>query len=270
MLFVWTTECKQAFQELKNWVCENLILCHFDLNKQCFIETDFSNYVNAGVLSQISEDGLLHPVAYFLKKIAPAECHYEIYDKEFLSIIWCFEEWRPELEGTGLPMKVLTDHKGLEYFMTTKKLTSRQVRWVEFLSEFNFVISYQSGKKNDKANALTRKPNKQPIDNENKQRKHSVRMLLPPNRIDHKAELQPIEEDYDKDSSKVWANSEAVSDTSEEMSTLPEQVTESNQNNKLCNKICLYFANLKRLEKPKVYLKGLRVENGLLMKENWL
>ena len=45
---------------------------------------------------------------------------------------------------------------------------------------------------------------------------------------------------------------------------------EFNQNNELCSEICLYFANPKGLEKSEVYLKDLRVENGLLMKENRL
>ena len=89
---------------------------------------DFSDYVNANVLSQMKDDGLLHLMAYFLRRMAPAEYHYEIYDKEFLTIIQCFKEWRSELESTGLPVKVLTDHKGLEYFMTIKKLTPQQVR----------------------------------------------------------------------------------------------------------------------------------------------
>ena len=95
-------------------------------------------------------------------------------------------------------------------------------------------------------------------------------MLLPPNWINHETELQPIDEDHSKVPGEVWANSEAVSDASKETSTLPEQVTEFNQNNKLCNKICSYFANQKGLEKPEAYLKGLKVENELLMKENWL
>ena len=85
------------------------------------------------------------------------------------------------MEGTGLPVKVLIDHKKLEYFMTTKKLISRQVRWAEFLSEFNFVISYQSRKKNNKTNALTRKPNERPIEDEDEQRQHCMSVLLPPN-----------------------------------------------------------------------------------------
>ena len=222
--------------------------------------------MNAGVLSQMGENGLLHPVAYFAKRITPAKYYYEIYDKEFLAIICYFEKWRPELENTGLPVKVLTDHKELEYFMTTKKLTPRQVRWAKFLSEFNFVISYQSGKKNDKVDTLTRKLNKRPTENKNKQQKHCMHVLLPPNWINQLAELQPIEESEGDNQ----INFDTDSNASDKTSLLPEQVIESNWHNKLYSKICLYLANLKRLDKSKVYLKGPRVKNGLLMKENQL
>ena len=140
--FTWTLKCKKRFQKLKQRVCKNLILHNFDSNKQCFIETDSSDYMNAGVLLEIGEDGVLHPITYFLRRMVPVDYHYKIYDKELLVIIWCFEEWRLELEGTSLPVKVLINHKSLEYFISIKKLTLRQVRWVEFLSEFNFVISY--------------------------------------------------------------------------------------------------------------------------------
>ena len=131
----------------------------------------------------MDDSGVLHPVAYFFGRMAPAKYNYKIYDKELLVIIQCFEEWRPKLKSTGLSVKVLTDHKGLEYFMTIKKLTPKQVRWAKFLFKFNFVISYQSGKKNDKADALTRKPNKQPTDDEDKQCKHNILVLLPSSRI---------------------------------------------------------------------------------------
>ena len=47
--------------------------------------------------------------------------------------------------------------------MTIKKLTRHQAHWVEFLSGFNFVISYTSGKKNQKADPLTDYPNDLPI-----------------------------------------------------------------------------------------------------------
>ena len=152
--------------------------------------------------------------------------------------------------------------------MTTKKLTPRQVRWAEFLSEFNFVISYQSGKKNDKADMLTRKPNERSTEDKDKQRQHCMRVLLPPNQIDHDAELQPIEEN-DKNHAN-WTDSDTDSDISDKTSPLLEQVMESNQINELCNKIHSYLANLKGLDKPDAYLKGLRVKNRLLIKGNRL
>jgi hypothetical protein len=37
--------------------------------------------------------------------------------------------------------KIITDHRALEYFMTTKKLSARQARWAEYLSRFNSTSS---------------------------------------------------------------------------------------------------------------------------------
>ena len=92
MKFVWTNECEAAFQGLKQRVCEAPILIHFDPSKQCHVETDSSDYVSAGVLSQEGDDGNLHPVAYFSKRMVPAECNYKIYNKKLLAIIQCFKK----------------------------------------------------------------------------------------------------------------------------------------------------------------------------------
>lgn len=54
------------------------------------METDASDFITAGVLSQMV-DGVLHPVAFFSRKMTPAECNYEIYDKELLAIVKSFE-----------------------------------------------------------------------------------------------------------------------------------------------------------------------------------
>ena len=111
--FAQTEECDYAFKGLKKPVCKAPILVHFNLSKACHVETNLSDYISAEVLSQ-EHNGVLHPVAYFSKRIVSAECNYEIYDKELLAIIWYFEEWRPELKETAMPVKVLTNHKGLE------------------------------------------------------------------------------------------------------------------------------------------------------------
>ena len=43
--------------------------------------------------------------------------------------------------------------------MTTKQLTACQARWAKALSEYYFVITYQPGKDNVQADALTCKDN---------------------------------------------------------------------------------------------------------------
>ena len=93
-----------------------------------------------------------------------------------------------------------------------------------------------------------------------------MRVLLPPNQIDHKAELQSIEKNNKDHADRI--NSDTDSDASDKTSPLPKSVIESNQINELYNKIRLYFANPKGLDKPDAYLKGLKVKNELLMKGN--
>ena len=155
--FEWNQNCETSFQALKEAFTSAPILASFDWEKEVILETDASDYVSAGVLSQYGDDGILRPVAFFSKKHTTTECNYEIYDKELLAIIRCFEEWRPELEGAASPVKVITDHRNLEYFTTTKLLNRRQARWAEFLSRFNFKIIYRPGKQGVKPDALTRR-----------------------------------------------------------------------------------------------------------------
>jgi hypothetical protein len=80
-----------------------------------------------------------------------------MYYKELMAIVRVFQEWRLELEGASHPIKVLSDHKNLEYFMTTKLLNHGQTCWAEYLSRFNFKIVYRPGKAGAKPDSLTRR-----------------------------------------------------------------------------------------------------------------
>jgi hypothetical protein len=87
----------------------------------------------------------------------PAERNYEVYDRELLAIVSCFKEWRHFLQAARHPVIVHCDHKNLVYFTTSKILTSRQARWSLLLEEFNFHITYRSGKVNVKPDLLSRR-----------------------------------------------------------------------------------------------------------------
>ena len=189
--FEWSSTCNAAFELLKQAMQEAPVLRHYNPDKEAILEADASDYVTGGILSQYDDEGILHPVAYYSKKMLPAECNYHIYDKELLAIIRCLEAWRPELEATAIPVKVFTDHKGLEYFMQAQKLTRRQARYLETLSEFNFKIVYRSGKQNEKADALTRMADAKPTSDQDDRVRHQYQTILTPDRLQINSAASP-------------------------------------------------------------------------------
>ncbi len=173
------------------------MLSYFSSELKTFLESDSFDYVSIDVLSQKENDDLIKSITYFSKILSSAECNYEIYDKKLLAIIRCFEQWRVELQSIESFTNVLIDHKSLEYFMIIKKLNRRQTKWIEFLIEFDFKIAYQSEKKNDKADSLTRRFENRSTDESNDRNKYIHQTILSIERIDSRIiqELNDTEKD---------------------------------------------------------------------------
>jgi len=83
--------------------------------------------------------------------------NYDTHDKELLASFECFKIWRHYLKGSQHRIDVVTDHKNLEYFSTTKMLTRRQAHWSEYLSAFHLSIHFRPGRLGAKPDALTRR-----------------------------------------------------------------------------------------------------------------
>jgi len=127
-----------------------------DPTKKHKIECDASDYAMAqAVLSQLEENGLWQPIAYFSKSMLNAERNYNIYDKELLAIIKALKEWRHYIQGLPHPVEIWMDHKNLEYIMTSQNLTRRQKRWSLTLVEYDFTLHHKPGRVNDVADALS-------------------------------------------------------------------------------------------------------------------
>jgi hypothetical protein len=73
-----------------------------------------------------------------------------------LSIVRALQKWKTDLIGSNI--QICTDHKTLQNFDTQKELLRRQARWMEFLAQFEYSISYISGAENTVADALSRLP----------------------------------------------------------------------------------------------------------------
>ncbi len=130
------------------------ILVLFDHTCMIVMKTDSSDWCINEILLQLMNN-VWRPCAYYSKKNAPAECNYEIYDKEMLIIIQCLKKWDAELRSVS-SFQIHMNHKNLKYFMTVRKLTEQQMRWSLILLQYNFFILYLLSKQNEKADALLR------------------------------------------------------------------------------------------------------------------
>src|ERR1700687_4103243 len=168
--FHWHKPQEEAFRTLINAFTTAPVLALPDHSKPFCLITDASDFATGAILEQPDALNRWHPVAYHSKSLQPAECNYEIHDKELLAIIRALEIFRHYLEGRDDLLEVWSDHGNLVYFATKQKLTRRQVHWALFLSRFNFTIIHKPGIQN-KSDALSRRPDhKKGIANENEER----------------------------------------------------------------------------------------------------
>lgn len=100
-------KAKEAFKTLKKAFTTRPILRDFDLTQSITVETDASKHVYAGIISQLDREWILHPIAFYSKKMSPAHINYGIHDKELLAIMSSFEDWSAYLEGSNHQIKVL-------------------------------------------------------------------------------------------------------------------------------------------------------------------
>ena len=120
------------------------------------METNASDYALAAIFSIMTKDNKIYPIAFHSQMFSALELNYNIHDKELLAIFEVFKIWRHYLERSTLLINVVTDHKNLEYFLTTKILMHRQARWSEYFSQFNLVIYFCPRHFGTKPDALTR------------------------------------------------------------------------------------------------------------------
>ncbi|KAH9244808.1 hypothetical protein BASA81_017770 [Batrachochytrium salamandrivorans] len=155
--FSWGPEQETSFKKLKDAFARPGFLAHPNDEQPFILETDASDFAISGVLHQHDQTNTLRPVAFYSRQMNNAERNYDIYDKELLAVVDSFKHWRHLLQGGLHPVTVLCDHKNLEYFMSTKKLTRRQARWSLELSEYTFTITHRPGKLNGRADSLSRR-----------------------------------------------------------------------------------------------------------------
>ena len=151
--FVWTDECQNAFETLKNLLIADPVLQFPDITKPFKLQTDASGVGVGAVLTQMF-DGAEKPVAYYSATLNAHEQRYSIFEKELLAIIKGIAHFKHYLTGTHFVIE--TDHSALVFLKTCFRDSHRLARWWLYLSEFDWEVHYRKGKANGNADALSR------------------------------------------------------------------------------------------------------------------
>ena len=153
-MVIWTEQCQEAFLRLKDLLCCFPVLRSPNFEKEFILQTDASDVGVAGVLSQLDEDNLEHPVAYYSRKLLPRETKYSTVEKECLAIRVVMHAFRVYL--LGKPFQLQTDHRALVWLDRLKDENPRLLRWSLTLQPFQFRVCHRPGKENCNADALSR------------------------------------------------------------------------------------------------------------------
>lgn len=84
--FVWTNECQETFDKLKQRLVSSPILAHPDFTKPFILDTDASNGAICAILSQ-EIDGQERVTTYASRTLSKAERQYYLTRKELLAIV---------------------------------------------------------------------------------------------------------------------------------------------------------------------------------------
>ena len=94
-------------------------------------------------------------IAYASRQLKKHEQNYPTHDLELAAVVFALRIWRHYLYG--VPCRIFTDHKSLQYLFTQKELNMRQRRRVELIKDYECTNEYHPGKANVVADALSRK-----------------------------------------------------------------------------------------------------------------
>ncbi|XP_038106859.1 uncharacterized protein K02A2.6-like [Culex quinquefasciatus] len=149
--FVWSSECREAFVKVKDAICEDVMLAHFDPNAKLLLVCDASMEGVAAVLVQKAGNEPERPVAFASRVLHAAERNYSVLDREGLAIMFGLNKFFHYLVGNTFTIR--TDHKPLISILNPHKgipaiAASRMQRWANFLGGFSYRIEHVNSEGN--------------------------------------------------------------------------------------------------------------------------
>jgi hypothetical protein len=162
----WAPDLLAAFDRCKAALSASTLMAHPQRGAHLALVTDASSYA-MGAARQQHVDGAWQPLAFFSKKLSPAQQKYSPYDRELLAIYAAVRHFLHMLEARHFT--IFTDHKPIAFAYEQRRdnCSPRQFRHIDNIAQFTTDIRQISGQHNVVADALSRvevEAIQQPID----------------------------------------------------------------------------------------------------------
>ncbi|GBP66806.1 Transposon Tf2-8 polyprotein [Eumeta japonica] len=161
--FIWSKECQESFDRIKQLLCSKPILRIFDPAQPIKIYTDASIKGVGAILKQEDKTGVSKPVAYFSKKLTESQKKKKAIYLECLAIKESLKYWQHWLMGKEFV--IYSDHKPLENLNIKARTDEELGDLMHYLSQYNFKVKYNAGQSNQEADCLSRNPVLEPDEN---------------------------------------------------------------------------------------------------------
>lgn len=159
--WVWSAECKKAFDTIKSVILSSKVLVHYNPELPLVLAVDSSSYGIGSVLSHRFPNGDERPICFASRTLNAAERSYSQLDKEALAIIAGVIKHHQYIYGRHFIIK--TDHKPLTFIFGPKfglpvTAASRLQRYGTRLASYDFDIEFVKSNDNSNVDALSRLP----------------------------------------------------------------------------------------------------------------
>ena len=152
----WTDVHTSALNGLKQALCDatEQRLSVADFNKPFHVRVDANDSTVAGYLSQINDQNVKCPLAFFSIKLNGTQKLWATVHKEAYAVIAALKKYRNWVFGAEI--HVHSDHNPITFLTESAPKNAKLMRWCLALQEFDIHFHYIKGKINVAPDCLTR------------------------------------------------------------------------------------------------------------------
>ena len=153
----WTGDALNSFEKCKNKLTSSALLAYPIMHGKLHLVCDASEKAIGSCLNQFDpETQTWRPLAYYSKALSSSQRRYSTYDRELLALFLSVRHFCDLLLGRDVTL--VTDHKPLTFAMekVSPTMSPRQIRQLNYISQFCKSIIYIPGIHNQVADSLSR------------------------------------------------------------------------------------------------------------------